>query len=379
MQLGRLKEMCQKIQTMPGSHRDPRLEANELLQHLDDFLSASDLLEKPDDSDVKFDTFISYLSNKGFHHAKIYLEKIPKYNLLRRITDSWQHGFNQETFLNLVDILEIPWERYLVLGQSVYDIDELKQNIKQDHYYRHPESGGFFTRHDIAHMRRFGLRDYADKLEHLYDEQYNLPQTIVRALHEMLSTYYVYGSKPDGRFQFDEAGLRHCEAAKAEFMAKVMDHPPSHQAQFFNCMVRCHYADSRLPDVTVEQLFRPDQRNYQGCIIVEQIRLWMLLTSRYPNRFYFPRALHDRNEFRLGAYVLPPGVKIGETPEEQPVREMPDAGILPAKRAKRASGHESMTGVAQYSGETGDLRLFQPASASAASAGAGAARVASSP
>lgn len=337
MKLNRLREIQSKLEAMQGAHRDPRQRHDyELYQCFIKFLTAEPQKSAPGSEDIAHDCFVKFCQDQlkgGFYGTLAFINK-PR--LIHRVMESWRHECNQQTFLELNDILDIPNKYYLVLDQYIFDVRELKQNMEQTFYYRHPYTRAFFTRNDIRKLRHAGLEAYAKKLEALYDEQDKIPEGIISALHTMLSEYFVYGQTADGKFSFDEPALRQCEIAKATFMACVMAQSPLDQARFFNSMVKCCYQSGGWSDIVVSDLLRPDSTNYQGCIIVEQIRLWILLTSRYPDRFCFPRVLMKRCEFRLGGYQLPPNIQLGESPSETPTTVI-EKEMLPAKRPKKNS------------------------------------------
>lgn len=288
--------------------------------------------------DISFSNFVGFCANRNRIKPSILLTYKPLklHPLVRHAFDSWRLGYaNTETSIELVDILEVPEDRRIVLvdeGKLVcFDIRELLEHAKQEEpaCFRSPATNKVFAPEAVLKMEKHpALHEFAARVRRFYMHQQKIDAGILDRLHDLLGKYLELGTKAGvERLTFTDDELEQCSLFRTQFLCDLDDFAGETRTAFLNSIILVGYVGGYQPvALKVNDIF---YANKYRCIMVEQMNLWVLLTTQRPF-IKFPALLKNVGEAR--DLELPPGVELGELPEIARTSHRPQSrrGFVPS-------------------------------------------------
>ena len=301
---------------------------------------------RKDDEDVTFAEFCGFCMNRQLQSPQVILERCHHkvHPIIRRAFNSWRFDYvNTHTSIGLDDILEIPEKDVIILtddGKQVcFDKRELLEQAAQKRpgCFRSPETNTLFSLEAVLEMEKHReLTEYAERIRVFYTHEQKIDARILELLHELLDGYLELGTKPLCHcLVFNEFDLENCSLLRTQFISSLDLFPAEITEEFFASVILVGYVGSYQPvAVSVHDIF---YNNKYQCIMVEQVNLWVLLTTHRPY-MEFPALVKNVGEARQ--LQLPPGVRLGALPEGSQPKErssLPVRAALPYRERARSA------------------------------------------
>lgn len=304
---------------------------------------------RKDDEEISFEEFCGFCINHNRADPQDILEtSFFVHPLIRNAFNNWRLknnnilGYaNTETSIGLVDILEIPPQHFIILadeGKKVcFDKRELLQLAEQERpaCFRSPQTNTLFSPNAIMEMEKHDeLKPYALAIRDFYTRSQEIDAGILDRLYELLQNYLKIGTKPDlCCLMFTQRDLGDCDLLRFNFLQALEDFPATVRQKFLDSVVFVNYIGGYQPiALSVHDVF---YGSYHRCIMVEQINLWVLLTTHRPY-IKFPSLVKNVREAEKLA--LPPGVSLdgvvehgrgGAVPRQRPLGAQARAAAQP--------------------------------------------------